>query len=110
MLAAPTNGCRRCVFQLFTIQSFEPTRTDLNTVLDGTFKAQGVENRRVVDITSWPNVPGWFIMTPTYMVRYNSLCSEPCLNLPQVSEKQQKLLLLPHTEGEETWWCRIETY
>ncbi|KAJ7661182.1 hypothetical protein B0H17DRAFT_953734, partial [Mycena rosella] len=37
-------------------------------VLDGNFKIWGVENLRVVDINSWPTVPGWYITTPTYMI------------------------------------------
>ncbi|KAJ7455758.1 hypothetical protein FB451DRAFT_1564794 [Mycena latifolia] len=45
---------------------------DPNAVLDGNFRVRGVDNLRVVDISSWPNVPGWFVTTPTYMVRDNS--------------------------------------
>ncbi|KAJ6544962.1 hypothetical protein DFH09DRAFT_1172349 [Mycena vulgaris] len=41
---------------------------DPNAVLDGDFKVRGVENLRVVDISSWPTVPGWFVTTPTYML------------------------------------------
>ncbi|KAJ7447064.1 alcohol oxidase [Mycena galericulata] len=41
---------------------------DPNAVLDGDFKVRGVQNLRVVDISSWPNVPGWFVTTPTYMI------------------------------------------
>ncbi|KAF7337022.1 Choline dehydrogenase [Mycena venus] len=41
---------------------------DPNAVLDGDFKVRGVENLRVVDISSWPKVPGWFVTTPTYMI------------------------------------------
>ncbi|KAJ6620004.1 hypothetical protein B0H10DRAFT_1114433 [Mycena sp. CBHHK59/15] len=41
---------------------------DPNAVLDGDFKVRGVENLRVVDISSWPRVPGWFVTTPTYMI------------------------------------------
>ncbi|KAJ7067384.1 hypothetical protein C8F01DRAFT_1051871 [Mycena amicta] len=41
---------------------------DPNAVLDGDFKVRGVDNLRVVDISSWPNVPGWFVTTPTYMI------------------------------------------
>ncbi|KAJ7472720.1 alcohol oxidase [Mycena latifolia] len=41
---------------------------DPNAVLDGDFKVRGVKNLRVVDISSWPNVPGWFVTTPTYMI------------------------------------------
>ncbi|KAJ3746764.1 glucose-methanol-choline oxidoreductase, partial [Lentinula detonsa] len=42
--------------------------SDPSTVLDGDFKVKGVDNLRVVDASSWPNVPGWFICTPTYMI------------------------------------------
>ncbi|KAJ6507693.1 alcohol oxidase [Mycena vitilis] len=41
---------------------------DPNAVLDGDFKVRGVQNLRVVDISSWPKVPGWFVTTPTYMI------------------------------------------
>ncbi|KAJ7917033.1 choline dehydrogenase [Mycena leptocephala] len=41
---------------------------DPNAVLDGDFKVRGVENLRVVDMSSWPKVPGWFVTTPTYMI------------------------------------------
>ncbi|KAJ7679236.1 putative choline dehydrogenase [Mycena polygramma] len=42
--------------------------SDPNAVLDGNFKVRGAENLRVVDISSWPKVPGWFVTTPTYMI------------------------------------------
>ncbi|KAJ7471390.1 hypothetical protein B0H11DRAFT_2237299 [Mycena galericulata] len=41
---------------------------DPNAVLDGDFRVRGVENLRVVDLSSWPKVPGWFVTTPTYMI------------------------------------------
>ncbi|KAF8069133.1 glucose-methanol-choline oxidoreductase, partial [Lyophyllum atratum] len=41
---------------------------DPNSVLDGNFKVRGVDRLRVVDASSWPNVPGFFITTPTYMM------------------------------------------
>ncbi|KAJ6561961.1 glucose-methanol-choline oxidoreductase, partial [Mycena capillaripes] len=41
---------------------------DPKAVLDGNFKVRGVENLRVVDISSWPKVPGWFVTTPTSMI------------------------------------------
>ncbi|KAJ7844739.1 hypothetical protein B0H14DRAFT_2180520, partial [Mycena olivaceomarginata] len=46
------------------------TDDDPNAVLDGNFKVRGVDNLRlrVVDISSWPNIPGWFVTTPTYMI------------------------------------------
>ncbi|KAG6827563.1 hypothetical protein H0H92_011286 [Tricholoma furcatifolium] len=42
--------------------------SDPNAVLDGNFKVRGVDNLRVVGASSWPNVPGFFITTPTYMM------------------------------------------
>ncbi|KAJ6596529.1 glucose-methanol-choline oxidoreductase, partial [Mycena sp. CBHHK59/15] len=44
------------------------TDDDPNAVLDGNFKVRGVENLRVVDISSWPLIPGFFVTTPTYMM------------------------------------------
>ncbi|KAJ7138336.1 glucose-methanol-choline oxidoreductase, partial [Mycena epipterygia] len=42
--------------------------TDPLAVLDGNFKVRGVTNLRVVDISSWPSIPGFFVATPTYML------------------------------------------
>ncbi|KAJ3815181.1 alcohol oxidase [Lentinula aff. lateritia] len=42
--------------------------SDPFAVLDGDFKVRGVNNLRVVDASSWPNVPGWFICTLSYMM------------------------------------------
>ncbi|KAF7288336.1 Choline dehydrogenase [Mycena chlorophos] len=42
--------------------------SDPMAVLDNNFKVRGVNNLRVVDIAAWPNVPGWFVTTPTYMI------------------------------------------
>ncbi|KAJ6507702.1 hypothetical protein C8R47DRAFT_55345 [Mycena vitilis] len=44
------------------------TDDDPNAVLDGDFRVRGVVNLRVVDISAWPKVPGWFVTTPTYMI------------------------------------------
>ncbi|KAI0031549.1 GMC oxidoreductase-domain-containing protein, partial [Vararia minispora EC-137] len=41
---------------------------DQYAVLDGDFNVRGVSNLRVVDISAWPNVPGFFVTTPTYMM------------------------------------------
>ncbi|KAJ6479000.1 hypothetical protein C8R45DRAFT_1006433 [Mycena sanguinolenta] len=41
---------------------------DPMAVLDGDFNVRGVSGLRVVDISSWPNVPGWFVTTTTYMI------------------------------------------
>ena len=41
---------------------------DEYAVLDGDFRVRGVSSLRVVDLSAWPNVPGWFPTTPMYMV------------------------------------------
>ncbi|KAF7353770.1 Choline dehydrogenase [Mycena venus] len=41
---------------------------DPNAVLDNEFRVHGVNRLRVVDMSSWPNVPGYFVTTPTYMI------------------------------------------
>ncbi|KAF8176155.1 GMC oxidoreductase-domain-containing protein, partial [Mycena galopus ATCC 62051] len=41
---------------------------DPNAVLDGDFRVRGVDGLRVVDISSWANIPGWMVTTPTYML------------------------------------------
>ncbi|KAK7035857.1 choline dehydrogenase [Favolaschia claudopus] len=42
--------------------------TDPQAVLDNNFHVHGVERLRVVDLSSWANVPGYFVTTPTYMI------------------------------------------
>ncbi|KAL0069216.1 hypothetical protein AAF712_003579 [Marasmius tenuissimus] len=44
------------------------TNEDVNAVLDGDFNVRGVKNLRVVDASSWPIVPGYFVTTPIYMM------------------------------------------
>ncbi|KAL1704681.1 hypothetical protein EV121DRAFT_291132 [Schizophyllum commune] len=44
------------------------TDDDEYAVLDGDFKVRGVSSLRVVDLSAWPNVPGWFPTTPMYML------------------------------------------
>ncbi|KAF9268498.1 FAD-linked reductase [Marasmius fiardii PR-910] len=44
------------------------TDDDVNAVLDGDFRVRGVNNLRVVDASSWPIVPGYFVTTPIYMM------------------------------------------
>jgi len=41
---------------------------DPNAVVDSNFKVIGVENLRVVDASVFPRIPGFFIVTPIYMI------------------------------------------
>ncbi|KAJ7259830.1 hypothetical protein C8J57DRAFT_1135075 [Mycena rebaudengoi] len=41
---------------------------DPQAVLDGDFHVRGVQNLRVVDASSWPEIPGYFPTSPTYMI------------------------------------------
>ncbi|KAJ6546837.1 hypothetical protein B0H19DRAFT_1162707 [Mycena capillaripes] len=45
-----------------------PIGTDSQSVLDNEFRVRGADRLRVVDLSSWPNVPGYFVTTPTYMI------------------------------------------
>ncbi|KAJ7184484.1 putative choline dehydrogenase [Mycena filopes] len=44
------------------------TEDDSNAVLDSDFRVHKVRRLRVVDMSAWPNVPGYFVTTPTYMI------------------------------------------
>ena len=41
---------------------------DPNAVVDSNFRVIGVENLRVVDASVFPRIPGFFIVTPIYMI------------------------------------------
>jgi choline dehydrogenase len=41
---------------------------DPRAVLDGDFRVRGVQNLRVVDASVFPDIPGFFIVTPIYMI------------------------------------------
>ena len=36
--------------------------------MDGDFRVRGVQNLRVVDASVFPKIPGFFIVTPIYMI------------------------------------------
>ncbi|KAF7374331.1 Choline dehydrogenase [Mycena sanguinolenta] len=75
---------------------------DPNAVLDGNFKVRGVENLRVVDISSWPRVPGWFVTTPTYMISEKAadvILADTPRNRGQMVQNEAQWALRPdHTE------------
>lgn len=41
---------------------------DKMAVLDGEFRVRGTEGLRVVDASVFPNIPGYFVAVPVYMV------------------------------------------
>ncbi|KAG8926720.1 hypothetical protein FRC02_008712 [Tulasnella sp. 418] len=41
---------------------------DSKAVLNGDFQVRGVKNLRIVDLSSWPTIPGMFVTTPMYMI------------------------------------------
>ncbi|KAJ7923610.1 hypothetical protein B0H13DRAFT_1864753 [Mycena leptocephala] len=61
---------------------------DPQAVLDGDFHVRGVRNLRVVDASSWPEIPGYFPTTPTYMKIVGIH-----LNRAQIAEKAAQVIL-----------------
>jgi choline dehydrogenase len=43
-------------------------REDPKAVLDGNFRVHGTKNLRVVDASIFPRIPGYFVITPIYMI------------------------------------------
>jgi choline dehydrogenase len=43
-------------------------KEDRMAVLDGDFRVRGTRNLRVVDASVFPRIPGYFILTPIYMI------------------------------------------
>jgi len=44
------------------------SKDEVTAVLDNNFKVRGTTNLRVVDASVFPKIPGFFIVTPTYMI------------------------------------------
>jgi len=40
----------------------------MGKVVDSNFKVMGVQNLRIVDASVFPKIPGFFIVTPIYMI------------------------------------------
>jgi choline dehydrogenase len=65
----------------------------VNAVLDGDFQVHGVANLRVVDSSSFPIVPGFFITTSIYMVGLLAI-HHPCWTDDlQISEKAADVII-----------------
>jgi choline dehydrogenase len=43
-------------------------RSDAHAVVDSRFRVHGVRGLRVVDASVFPRIPGFFIVTPIYMI------------------------------------------
>jgi choline dehydrogenase len=43
-------------------------RDNPNAVVDSNFRVYGTRGLRVVDASVFPRIPGFFIVTPTYMI------------------------------------------
>jgi hypothetical protein len=54
--------------QIYAADRSEHHNIDKYAVVDGRFRVRGVSSLRVVDMSSWPDAPGFFPTTPTYMV------------------------------------------
>jgi choline dehydrogenase len=61
-------------------------KSDPMAVVDSEFRVHGVNNLRVVDASVFPRVPGYFIVTPIYMI------SEKASDVILASAKNQKIL------------------
>jgi choline dehydrogenase len=64
---------------------------DKNAVVDGDFRVRGVENLRVVDASVFPRIPGFFIVTPIYMI----------------SEKASDVILADRRREERRRWAKV---
>jgi choline dehydrogenase len=42
--------------------------SDPNAVVDSNFRVIGTQNLRIVDASVFPRIPGFFIVTPIYMI------------------------------------------
>jgi choline dehydrogenase len=62
------------------------SKNDPMAVVDGQFRVHGTHNLRVVDASVFPRVPGYFIVTPIYMI------SEKASDVILANAKSQRIL------------------
>jgi choline dehydrogenase-like flavoprotein len=62
------HACGTCRIGADQWQSDVTKLTDKGAVLDSEFRVHGVRNLRVVDASVFPTIPGYFIVTPVFMV------------------------------------------
>ena len=65
-------------------------KSDPMAVVDSEFRVHGTRNLRVVDASVFPRVPGYFIVTPIYMI------SEKASDVILASAKSQRILPVYH--------------
>jgi choline dehydrogenase-like flavoprotein len=61
---------------LYTTGRSEHGHLDNEAVLDGHYRVRGVSSLRVIDMSSWPDAPGFFPTTPTYMANTSPVILE----------------------------------
>ena len=61
-------------------------KNDPMAVVDSEFRVHGTQNLRIVDASVFPRVPGYFIVTPIYMI------SEKASDVILASAKSHRIL------------------
>lgn len=61
------------------------SKSNFIAVVDSEFRVRGVNNLRVVDASVFPHIPGYFIVTPIYMI------SKKASDIILASAKNQKI-------------------
>jgi len=62
------HACGTCRMGADAWQRNVTNLSDRNAVLDSAFRVHGVAGLRVVDTSAFPKIPGYFIVTPTFMI------------------------------------------
>ncbi|PCK78482.1 GMC oxidoreductase [Rhizobium sophoriradicis] len=78
---------------------------DRNAVLDSAFRVHGIRNLRVVDASVFPRIPGYFIVTPIFMIAEkaaDAILADPPIYPSEIEQREAAAVHLRRNQVDAT--------